>query len=856
MPSYNKKDFKESNVNYLNKDFTQLKESLINYSKSYFPNTYRDFNETSPGMMLMEMSAYVGDVLSFYVDQQYREMLLPLAEERRNVVNMAKMFGYKIKPICPAYVDLTFKSEVSSVTGNESQVDYSSAASSQASSFPAGITVTSNNNADLIFETLDVIDFTITGSDDGKVIATTNADTGLASTYTLERKVKAISGKEKTKTFTISSPTKFLKLTLEDKNVIDIISCVDSNGNNWYEVDFLAQEYVPIETHYTQDTRTNAYTDVLPGEGGATTISNDVSIPYSLQYLRTSKRFTRETNPDNTTSLIFGNGISRDGRSLDDHDFKDLEQSGIVIPGTTTDLSDSIDPLLGDDYSTLGETPIQTVLTVTYRVGGGINSNSAVGDLTQLGAVSAIAGTGTGTISSVTNEFPAIGGRDEETVDEIREKAKAFFTTQNRCVTKEDYEARVLNIPSKFGSIAKVYVSRFDNNTLTVYNLSDVVSDLGTLKSNIDGDINDIDSILNASTVGEVQQGTGLYSTITCTNPADGDVPPGCPNDATWQVECTGPGSSFSGQFEAQTQCAEENSEFPEGFVNQFVPVLIQGEEIMETVTDSYTFTPAQFESLQLELNSLSSRTTAGGAAINIQDIASSIPDDNESFANFGTINVFVLAYNSSKQLVGNALAGTNHLPTATDNIPNLLLHNVKNYLENFKILTDDVEIQDGYIINFGVLFDVVAHKFANKNEVKLLCIEKIKDYFSTDKMQFSQPIYVSQLEYELMGIDGVRAVNYVTITQYEDHNFDTSGGDTGPTLNNPTYTYSILADGTVLTAGEEYQGETVHGTAEYGYRYDFKASLEEGVILPPHPTNPGVFELKNPNQNIKGVVR
>ena len=83
MPSYNKKDFKESNVNYLNKDFTQLKESLINYSKSYFPNTYRDFNETSPGMMLMEMSAYVGDVLSFYVDQQYREMLLPLAEERR-----------------------------------------------------------------------------------------------------------------------------------------------------------------------------------------------------------------------------------------------------------------------------------------------------------------------------------------------------------------------------------------------------------------------------------------------------------------------------------------------------------------------------------------------------------------------------------------------------------------------------------------------------------------------------------------------------------------------------------------------------------------------------------------------------
>ena len=97
MPSYNKKEFKESNVNYLNKDFSSLKGSLVNYAKSYFPNSYRDFNETSPGMMLIEMSAYVGDVLSFYIDQQYREMMLPLAEERRNVVNMAKMLGYKVK---------------------------------------------------------------------------------------------------------------------------------------------------------------------------------------------------------------------------------------------------------------------------------------------------------------------------------------------------------------------------------------------------------------------------------------------------------------------------------------------------------------------------------------------------------------------------------------------------------------------------------------------------------------------------------------------------------------------------------------------------------------------------------------
>jgi len=124
MPTYGKNNFKESNVNYLNKDFTALKTSLMNYAKSYFPNTYRDFNETSPGMMLLEMNAYVGDVLSFYVDQQYREMLLPLAEERRNIINIASMLGYKVKPIVPSYVDLSFRQTLSAEGNDSSKVEF------------------------------------------------------------------------------------------------------------------------------------------------------------------------------------------------------------------------------------------------------------------------------------------------------------------------------------------------------------------------------------------------------------------------------------------------------------------------------------------------------------------------------------------------------------------------------------------------------------------------------------------------------------------------------------------------------------------------------------------------------------
>ncbi len=198
MPNYGKENFKESNVNYLNKDFGALKQSLMNYAKSYFPNTYRDFNETSPGMMLLEMNAYVGDVLSFYVDQQYREMLLPLAEERRNIITMAKMFGYKVKPIVPAYVDLTFKSDVNVSSGDASKVNYN-----HAGVFDAGIGVVSSTDSNITFETLEPIDFRIEDDSDTNTIGSTNAISGLAETYTLSRTTRAVSATQKTITFQV-----------------------------------------------------------------------------------------------------------------------------------------------------------------------------------------------------------------------------------------------------------------------------------------------------------------------------------------------------------------------------------------------------------------------------------------------------------------------------------------------------------------------------------------------------------------------------------------------------------------------------------------------------------------------------
>jgi len=735
MPSYKKDNFKESNVNYLNKDFTELKKSLIDYAKSYYPNTYKDFNEASPGMMLLEMSAYVGDVLNFYIDQQYKEMILPLAEERRNVMNLAKMFGYKVKPIIPAHVNLTFTSVVNASTADSSQIDYT-----DGGVFPEGIVVTSNNDSNLIFETLEPIDFTITGSNntDTDIINTTNAASGLAETYLLSRTVRAMSAETKTKTFTVDTPEKFLKITLSETNVVDIISCIDSNGNNWYEVDYLAQDRVPAPTHYTDglSNRTNAYYNI----SDADPFRSDVPVPYSLEYINSSKRFIRETNEDNTTSLVFGNGILRNGTTLDG-EFLDLEQVGVVIPGQAGDLTSAINPLLGNEYSTLGETPNQTTLTIKYRIGGGVNSNAAVDDLNQFTAPATLLANNASSdaeIFSVTNNIPARGGKDEESVEEIREKTKAFFSTQNRCVTKEDYEARVMNIPAKYGNIAKVYVSRdFEESTDTIINLTDLQNNLQRLASEIETNIQ--------------------------------------PN---------------------------------------FI-------------------TPDQLDALF--------------------DYIGAIPTDTINLASgAGAVQIFILSYDKNKNLVGNPAAGTIALPAEDSvQIPSILKNNIKSYINEFRILTDSVNILDGFIINFGVFFDVVTHKYANKAEVKLLCIEKIKEYFNTDKMQFSQPIYVSQLEYELMGIDGVRAVNYVTITQYNDWNVTD-----GENLAANTYKYSVTSAGDFIF---DDSGDAIvdnAGTSGYGWLYNFEAAYENGVILPPDPATPAVFELKNPNQNIRGVVR
>ena len=649
-----------------------------------------------------------------------------MAEERRNLINLSKSYGYKTKPISPAYVTLTVKQEVGATTGTNTKPDYS-----EAVTIDKGMKIVSSIDSSIIFETLDVVDFKISSSTDMKPEATTIAATGLTEKYTILRKVHAISGETKTKTFNVGAPSKFLKLTLSDTNVIEILNVVDSNGNKWHEVDYLAQDKVSFENHYTSDeNRSNAYTS-LDGQS-----SIKLPVPYSLQYNKVSKRFIIDIDVDNKTSLVFGDGILRTGQSFDSQ-FLAIAQQGINLPGKEESLNTSINSLLGGDAGTLGEAPAHTTFTVTYRAGGGISSNIPTGDLTTIDTSVILGLPTTGTIT-VINETPAAGGSAGETIEEIRERSMANYSTQDRCVTKEDFEIRALNMPARFGSIAKVYSSRS-----------------GAVRS---ADRERLQNLVDVTK----QSIRNLYDFY------------GSPDIGFRQSLLT----QTEGLLDANQDGGLNNDDF---------------EQLYEVMEMAY----------------------------------SNVSQDDRLY----TIDLYLLSYDNNKNLIIT---------------PNIVKQNLKQYLNRYRMLTDQITFFSGYIINFGVTFDVVAQKYENKQDVKIKCIQKIKDFYKIDKMQFRQILYTSDIEFELMGVDGVRAVNYVTLTQGIDHNSDNKNS-TFPT---PLYNISINSDDTTSTGNNP----------GYGYYYDFslfygaKAIAGRGIILP--AAEPSIFELKNPNQNIKGLIR
>lgn len=612
----------QKNINYLGKSFIDFREDLINFAKAYFPTTYNDFSPTSPGNMFIEMSAYVGDVLSFYQDTQIQEIFPQLSQEKSNLLNLAYTRGYKPKITSAATVPVDFYQLVpSTISASVTVPDLR-----YTLSINKNTQLHSNSNSNVYFYIPNSIDFNFSSSLDPleTKVYQINQTTLQPEYYLLKKSTTAISGEIKNVDYTIGNPEKHLTINLNDTNIIGIVSITDSNGNIYYEVPYLAQDTIFDEIKNTSLNDPNFVND-----------SNEV--PYLLRLKKIPRRFITRFKDDGSLDIQFGSGIS----TLDDEVIiPNPDNVGIGIVDGLSKLDLAFDPsnfLYTDSY---GLAPYNTTLTIKYIVGGGIESNIPSNDLTTIDQSSVEFNfTGLDTSLSniiknsivVNNPVAANGGGDGDDNDALRFKSISSFGTQLRTVSKEDYITRVYNIPAKYGSISKAYISK---------------------------------DVLNNN-------------------------------------------------------------------INPF------------------------------------------------------------------TLNLYVLSYNNSKQL---KLAS------------NALKQNIKTYLSQYKMQTDNILIKDGYIINIGVKFEIIVLPNFNSKEILSNCIKSLKDYFNIDKWQFNQPILLSEISTLLDQIDGVQTVQKIEI--------------------------------------ENKSGESL-GYSKYSY--DIKAATKNNIIYP--SIDPSIFEVKYPNNDIIGKI-
>jgi len=435
----------KKDVRYLNKDFAQFRQNLINFAKNYYPNTYQDFNESSPGMMFMEMAAYVGDVLSYYTDQSYRETLLSSVQEEGNALQLAQLFGYSPKLGTPANTKLDVYQLVPAIgTGDDARPDYR-----YALSIDSEMIVTGDHGIE--FRTIDPIDFSEDTLFQPTDISVYEIDTsGNVQFYLLRKQVTAVSGQIIESEYPFGDPKPYDKIVLPEENILEIVDIVDSNGNKWNEVDYLAQDTI------MEDVANIPFNDPDTSQFRST-------VPYILKLKRTPRRFVTRLRDDGLTEIQFGSGISSDA---DEEIIPNPTNVGAGLDYLARTTNSNVDPTNFLYTSTYGLAPQNITLTVRYTIGGSVADNVGINTLVTIVERNlgeslvdpSINLSDTEASLAVNNPLPGIGGRSKETVEDIRQSAMASFAAQNRCVTREDYLARIYAMPGKFGSVAKAYI--------------------------------------------------------------------------------------------------------------------------------------------------------------------------------------------------------------------------------------------------------------------------------------------------------------------------------------------------------------------------------------------------------------
>ena len=621
----------ERDLKYLSKDFNTFKEQLVEFAEAYYPETYNDFSEGSPGMMFLEMVAYVGDVLSFYTDSQVQETYLLLAREKENLYNISYALGYRPRITSAASVDLDVYQLVPAIESAEGNYvpDWQYALILNENS-------TFNSTEGHNFYITKDVDFGFSSSFSPTNVFVYQYDSsGNPEYYLVKKAVQAISADTKTKTFDVGTAEQFYTANIFDNNILSIEKIEDGEGNEWTEVPYLAQDTVfeKVRNTAVNDPELQGY---------------DNKTPYLLKLKTVPRRFVSRFKSEGQLELQFGAG----NNTLPDTDIlPNPDNVGLGIKDGISKIDLAYDPSNFLYSKAYGQAPANTTLTVTYRVGGGLQSNVNSNTITQRGVLrfqnkpnlnASLLQYVKSTVAS-TNPKKAAGGGGGDTIEQIRMNAMANFGAQQRTVTRDDYLVRTLSMPPEFGRVAKAFIT--------------------------------------------------------------------------------------------------------------------QDDQIQPLTTQTYS-NPGRFP------NPLA-------------------------------MNLYVLGFNKLKNLT---------------NLNDATKTNLINYLDQFRSMTDAVNIKDAFIINFSLDFEITPFKNYNNQEVILNCISELQNYFDIDKWQINQPLIISEIYNTIAQAEGVQTVEDVVFSN---------------------------------EAGVEL------GYSQY--KYDFDHATRKGVIYP--SLDPSIFELKYPNSDIRGRV-
>lgn len=434
---------------YLNKDFDAFRSDLEEYARIFFPDKIQDFSPNGFGGLLIELASYIGDVQSFYLDHQFNEINADTAVEPKNLEKLLREAGVQIVGAAPAVVNTTFYFRIP--VGANGSWD-----TTALPLLKEGTIV--NSNAGVSFQLIDDIDFTVTKSD-GKpaayityAIGDTDADNNPLN-FIFSANGDCLSSVIKTENFSVNGFEAFKKYVLQNKDVTDIVSVVDSDGNNYYEVDFLTQDTV--------------FRSVKNRNPVSATPTNDNYIDSNLEIIPAPFRFYRTTDlATRTTTLTFGGGS---GETMDDDIIPDPSEAALPLYGKRTFSRFTIDPNNLLRTSTLGSIAPNVTITITYRAGGGLSHNIPTRSISEIAYLNltfpnnpslAIAA-GVRASADANNNSPASGGADAPTLNELRIQIPSTRNAQARIVSKEDLLARIYSLPANFG---RVYRCSIQNN--------------------------------------------------------------------------------------------------------------------------------------------------------------------------------------------------------------------------------------------------------------------------------------------------------------------------------------------------------------------------------------------------------